>query len=434
MKSSSDRLAERLESELGADAVKGEPAMLAAHRIDGKEPRLLCFPADPGEVAAALRLCSEVDAAVAPCGGGTAMGIGNPPRQLDVVMGLHRLNLLVEHDQANLTATAQSGITLAALQEILARQNQFLPFDPPTATRATIGGIVAANLNGPRRSYYGSVRDLVIGMKVVLGSGEAIKAGGKVVKNVAGYDMCKLFVGSLGTLGIITEVTLRMAPIPEAAATLVASGTLPEVLQLTDALSRAKLFPSAVVLLNTKTSKTQSGQNDWRVAVWCEGFARSVARQLHETQETARRMGLAIEILREPEHTRLWQEIRDFPLQTDRLVYRVIVPRAAAMEVIQTVHSWATVDARAEIIGDAAMGTLWISLDANDGAAKWFAKLIAEAQKHRGHAVMLAAPPHLKQGVDVWGSAPPALSFMREIKRQFDPKELLNPGRFTAGI
>ena len=128
------------------------------------------------------------------------MGIGNPPRQIDVVVGLERLNQLVEHDQANLTATIQSGHRLASLQEILKRQNQFLPFDPPAPARATVGGVVATNLNGPRRGYYGSVRDLVIGMKVVLASGEEIKAGGKVVKNVAGYDMCKLFVGSLGTL------------------------------------------------------------------------------------------------------------------------------------------------------------------------------------------------------------------------------------------
>jgi glycolate oxidase FAD binding subunit len=434
MKSSCDRLAERLTSELGADAVKGEPALLAAHRIDGKEPGLLCFPADFAEVAVALRLCSEIDAAVAPWGGGTAISVGNPPRRLDVVMGLHRLNLLMEHDQANLTATAQSGITLAALQKTLARQHQFLPFDPPTPARATIGGIVATNLNGPRRSYYGSVRDLVIGMKVVLASGEAIKAGGKVVKNVAGYDMCKLFVGSLGTLGIITEVTLRMAPIPEAAATLVASGTLPGLMQLTDVLLRSKLFPSAVVLLNTTTSKTESRKDDWRVAIWCEGFEKSVRRQLHESQETAVRMGLASEIVREPEHTRLWQTLHDFPLQADRLVYRVIVPSAAAMEVIQTVHSWSSADVRAEIVGDAVMGILWISLEANDGAAKWFVKLMAEAQKHRGHAVMLAAPPDLKQSIDVWGSAPPALSFMRELKRQFDPKYLLNPGRFIGGM
>jgi glycolate oxidase FAD binding subunit len=434
MKSSSDRLAERLESELGADAVTGEPALLAAHRIDGKEPRLVCFPADSGEVAVVLRLCSEVDAGLAPWGGGTAIGIGNPPRRLDVVMGLHRLNRLVEHDQANLTATAQSGITLAGLQEKLARENQFLTFDPPAAARATVGGIVATNLNGPRRSYYGSVRDQVIGMRAVLASGEAIKAGGKVVKNVAGYDMCKLFVGSLGTLGIITEVTLRMAPIPETAQTLVASGILPDIGRFANNLSGSQLFPAAIFLSNTNASKTANSKGEWCIAVWCEGFENSVARQLHESQAMAERSGLALEAIRGPDHTRLWQTIRDFPLQEDRLVYRVIVPSGSAIDFIQTVLSGSNTDTCAEIVGDAAMGVLWISMDANDRAAQWFVKLMAEAHNHRGHAVMLAAPPNLKRSIDVWGSSPPALSLMREIKRQFDPNDLLNPGRMVGGI
>ena len=303
MKFSGDRLAQLLEGELGAEAVTGEPALLAGHNVDGREPALLCFPVNPEQVAAALRLCSEANATIVPWGGGTAMGIGNPARQVDIVIGLERLNLLVEHDQANLTATVQSGHRLAALQEVLARHNQFLPLDPPAPGRATVGGLVAANLNGPRRSFYGSVRDLVIGMKVVLASGEQIKAGGKVVKNVAGYDMCKLFVGSLGTLGIITEVTLRMAPIPETAATIIASGTLPEVQQFTDELSRSKLLPSAVLLLNAQASKaTDLTQRDWRVAVRCEGFEETVARHLRDATAMAQRIGLATVILQENDH------------------------------------------------------------------------------------------------------------------------------------
>ena len=238
------------------------------------------------------------------------MGIGNPTRQVDIVIGLERLNLLVEHDQANLTATVQSGHRLAALQEVLARHNQFrLSILPPA--RATVGGVVATNLNGPRRSYYGSVRDLVIGMKITLASGEQIKAGGKVVKNVAGYDMCKLLVGSLGTLGIITEVTLRMTPIPETAATLFASGTLPKVQQFANELSRSKLLPSAVFLLNAQASKaTDLAQSDWRVAVWCEGFEETVARHLRDAPALAQRIGLATAILHENDHRRFGQDAR----------------------------------------------------------------------------------------------------------------------------
>ena len=434
MQLSSDRLAQSLEGELGAGAVTGEPALLAGHNVDGREPALLCFPVSAEQVAAALRLCSEANASMTPWGGGTAMAIGNPTQQVDIVIGLERLNLLVEHDQANLTATVQSGHRLAPLQEVLARHNQFLPFDPPAPAQATVGGIVATNLNGPRRSCYGSVRDLVIGMKILLASGEQIKAGGKVVKNVAGYDMCKLLVGSLGTLGFITEVTLRMAPIPETAATLIASGTLPKVQQFANELSRSKLLPSAVFLLNAQASKaTDLAQSDWRVAVWCEGFEETVARHLRDAPALAQRIGLATAILHENDHRRFWDKMRDFPLQAG-LVYRVTVPRASMAEVIQTVHDWSTADFRPEIVSDAVMGIVWISLEVNDLAAQWFAKLIAEARAHRGHAIMLAAPTHLKRGIDVWGPAPPTLSLMREIKRQFDPKGLLNPGRFVGSI
>jgi glycolate oxidase FAD binding subunit len=435
MKFSSDRLAQLLQGELGADAVTGEAALLAAHNVDGREPALVCFPASPEQVAAALRLCSEANAIVTPWGGGTSMGIGNPTRQVDIIIGLERLNLLVEHDQANLTATVQSGHRLAALQEVLARHNQFLPFDPPAPARATVGGVVATNLNGPRRNYYGGVRDLVIGMKIVLASGEQIKAGGKVVKNVAGYDMCKLFVGSLGTLGIISEITLRMVPIPETAATLIASGTLPKVQQFANELSRSKLLPSAVLLLNAQASKaTDLAQSDWQLAVWCEGFEETVARHLRDAPALAQRIGLATAILKENEHRRFWDEIRDFPLQADRLVYRLTVPRASAAAVVQTIHAWSTIDFRPRIVSDTAMGIIWVSLDAKQGAIKWFAKLVAEAREHQGHAVMLAAPPNLKTDVDVWGSLPPTLSLMRKIKREFDPKNLLNPGRFVGGI
>ena len=435
MKFSADRLAQWLEAELGTGTVIGDAVSLAARRVDGKEPALLIFPASVEQVSAALRACCEAEATVAPWGGGTAMGIGNPPRQIDVVVGLERLNQLVEHDQANLTATIQSGHRLAHLQEILKRQNQFLPFDPAAPARATIGGVVASNSNGPRRSYYGSVRDLVIGIKAVLASGEEIKAGGKVVKNVAGYDMCKLFVGSLGTLGIITEATLRTAPIPETAATVLATGTLPLAWQLADELSGSSLLPSAVFLLSPAASRADDrGQSGWRVAVWCEGFEKSVARHLHEAQHTATRTGLGTEILQANDHRGFWDEVRDFPLQADRLIYRVTVPRASVAAVIQAVHNFSTAGFRPEILSDLLMGAVWISLAPTDEAVKWFTKLCTGIREYRGHATLFAAPPELKQGVDIWGPAPPGFSLMREIKRQFDPKNLLNPGRFVGGI
>ena len=435
MKPSIDQLNKRLELELGADAVKNDPSLLAAYTVDAKMPTLLCCPETPEQVAATLRLCSELDAAVTPWGGGAAVRIGNLPRQVDAVLELSHLDRVIEHDHANLTATVQSGITLASLQQTLAPQNQFLPFDPPHAARSTIGGIVAANLNGPRRMFYGSVRDLVIGMKVALASGEQIKAGGKVVKNVAGYDMCKLFVGSLGTLGVITEVTLRLTPLPKSSATLTASGTLSQTSQLAAELATSRLLPASVSILNPAAARSSSFPAEKALAaVWFEGFEESVSRHIRDTEAIAARLGLDTDVISTEMQEHLWDYVRDFPLTSDQLIYRLTVPLSQLAEVMTEVSERKSGDVPARIISDAASGTLWLSVEPGNANMEWFASLTSLAQERGGHAIIFAAPPRLKENIDVWGAPPSTLPLMRETKRQFDPKGLLNPGRFVAGL
>jgi glycolate oxidase FAD binding subunit len=428
MKITADQLTRQLASELGAAAVSAEPGALAAHTVDGKVPALICAPATPEQLALALGICSEAQAAVIPWGGGTAMAIGNPPRRADVILKTHQFNRIIDHDHANLTVTVQSGIALTTLQAALAPQKQFAPFDAPFPERSTLGGIVAANLNGPRRSSWGSVRYLVIGMKVVLASGEQIKAGGKVVKNVAGYDMCKLFTGSLGTLGIVTELTVRVAPVPECSASGMAWGTLEQAEKLAGEITTSKLLPAADFLRNNAV------EQNWRLAASFEGFAETVARQLRELDSMARRLGMRIESLDAQAEQQFWQELRDLPLAAGRLVFRMTVPRkslAHMIRALETLHSGAPAPT---IVADMAMGTIWSVGAANQIFAGGFSQLISLAQQQRGHAVMFAAPAQLKQGVEVWGPAPPALALMREIKQKFDPQGILNPGRFVGGF
>ena len=172
MRVSPAQLARQLESVLGSDgAVTNAPGELASHAVDGTPPVLVCTPGTAEQIPAALRICAEAEAVVTPWGGGTAMAIGNLPSKVEVIVGLDRLSRVVEHDPANLTLTVEAGISLMSLQEYAARQKQFLPFDAPYPSTATVGGTIAANLNGPRRSFYGAIRDLVIGMKVALASG-----------------------------------------------------------------------------------------------------------------------------------------------------------------------------------------------------------------------------------------------------------------------
>jgi glycolate oxidase FAD binding subunit len=435
MKLSVDHVAQKLESELGADAIAIEPNLIAAYAIDGIKPALFCSPDSLEQCAAAVRVCAEAGAAVTPWGGGTAMRIGNLPRRVEVVLGLARLNRVVEHEHANLTATVQSGITLSTLQEILAKQDQFLPFDPPKTARATVGGVAAANLNGPRRAFYGSVRDLVIGMKIALISGRQIKAGGKVVKNVAGYDMCKLFIGSLGTLGIITEVTVRLLPVPQRSAIFTAAGTLSQLSQFTEELGRLPLCPASVLILNTAAAQRAGfPMNDALAAVRFEAFEETVRRQLDDTEAIAKRNGLTGELISAEAQERLWEYVRDFPLTADRLVYRLILPLSKLAEVIANASEQASGDSSACIIADAASGTLWLSRESTDVNVKQFTSLISLAAACGGHAVIFTAPPRAKQTSDVWGTPPPSLTLMRGIKQQFDPQGLLNPGRFVGGI
>lgn len=426
MKISAEKFAQRLGAELGSSSLSDDAATLGAHCVDGQIPALYCAPSHAEQVSVVLRLCAEAEAAVIPCGGASAMALGNPPHAADVVLATTRLDKVVEHDAANLTATVQAGIVLDDLQNVLTAQKQRAPLDPPFPERATIGGIVAANLNGPRRSYYGNVRDLVIGMKVALASGELIKAGGKVVKNVAGYDMCKLFTGSLGTLGIITEVTLRMAAIPEQSVSINAAGSLEQTLQLADALASAPLLPAAVLL-----SSREGSQGQWQLTIRCDGFHESNTRQITDIQAMAHVVGIATNPAEGELSKQHWQQFCDLPLQRDAIVYRLTVPRATLRLVLQTITNSGLAHA---IRADLAAGVVWIACSAANTAKEQFPKLLALAAEQGGHAVMFAAPAELKAGLDVWGPPPPSLALMRKTKLQFDPQGILNPGRFLSGL
>jgi glycolate oxidase FAD binding subunit len=435
MKLNPDRLASRLEAELGGAAVKTQPELLAARAVDGVYPCLICSPANAKEVSAALRVCSETDAAITPWGGGTAIQIGNLPERVEVIIDVSKLNRVIEHDHANLTATVQSGITLTASQEITAGARQFVPFDAPNPQRSTIGGIVAANLNGARRVCYGSVRDLVIGMKVALPTGEHIKAGGKVVKNVAGYDMCKLFVGSLGTLGIITELTLRLTPVPEAETTLAVSGSLLQLCEFAGEILDSVLLPSAVVLWTSETSSSSEAPRlGWQMAVRAEGFAEHVARHLRDLQLMAERLGLSTAVCSTAADEKLWAGICDFPLFGHELVYRLMVPRSAIADLLQGLQDWGSANFSPAIVADMAAGAIWIGSSQTESATARFAQLRSKAAQHKGHVVLVGAPAEVKRNLAIWGPTPAAFFLMRRIKQQFDPQRLMSPGRFVGRL
>jgi glycolate oxidase FAD binding subunit len=424
MNISLDRLAAKLEAELGAASVARNSGSM-----DGAVSALLCLPATPDHVSAILRICAEAQATVRPWGGRTGAAVGNARGEPCVAIELIRLNRVIEHDHANLTITVESGITLAAVEDALSPHRQFLPVDAPHPAKATVGGTIALNLNGPRRGYYGGIRDLVIGMRVALITGQSIKAGGKVVKNVAGYDMCKLFTGSLGTLGVITEATVRVMPAPQAAATILATGNLQTLVRLVDRLSESPLLPAAMTLMRLQTRS--GAAMEWQVALWCEGVAEHMQRHLLNIEALAGELGLGTALLSDDNHRVLWELVRDFPLDAARCVYRVTLPRASLASFIEDLTPAS--DSAPALISDMAVGTLWLSWPAHSQAAIW-PHVTSLAVKYSGHAVMFAAPQAIREGHDVWGPPAASLKLMRKIKQEFDPHSLLNPGRFIAGI
>jgi glycolate oxidase FAD binding subunit len=238
--------------------------------------------------------------------------------------------------------------------------------------------------------------------------------------------MCKLFTGSMGTLGVITEVTARLAPLPETAASIIASGLFEPVMQFVHQLSQSQLLPAAIVLMNFQES------NSWQVSVWCEGLAEHVTRHLRDGAAMAQRLELTTEILRDRAYRELWDKICDFPLAAERCVYRATLPRTAVSMFFEALRGLS--ESPPKVIVDLAIGTVWLSWPANSHFVEIFPQVIALAAKDGGHAVIFAAPLRLKEGYDVWGPPAATYSLMRKIKHQFDPNGLLNPGRFLGGI
>jgi FAD/FMN-containing dehydrogenase len=237
--------------------------------VDGRTPEAVALPGTKEEVAACLLAAAAAEMPVTPWGGGTKMGIGNPPQRLGLVLALKRLNRLLEHEPGDLTATVEAGIPLSALQRALGERGQWLSLDPAHADVATLGGILSTNAAGPRRHLYGSCRDLLIGVTVVTAAGALVKGGGKVVKNVAGYDLARLVCGSEGRLAFVVRASFKLHPLPRAARTLLVETD--DTGLVASRLLGSQLQPSALDVLHPG-----------RVAVLFEGSSRAVDSQFEQ--------------------------------------------------------------------------------------------------------------------------------------------------------
>jgi glycolate oxidase FAD binding subunit len=409
-----------------------------AYAVDGVEARFLARPRSVSEASQVLRAAADDGLAVAFAGGGGKLGLGNPPERLDLVVETRALDQVLEHAAGDLVVQAQAGVRLADLRQRLAPAGQQLALDPPEP-RATLGGVVAANASGPRRLRYGTVRDLLIGITVVLADGTVARAGGKVVKNVAGYDLAKLFCGSLGTLGMVAEVIFRLHPVPAAAAVVTLAVEGPE--QAGEAMRRLRgtaLEPSAVELTVDEFG--------WpgRLTVLFEGIEPGVEAQAAAAAELLGRVGEA-SVAGPGGVEAALNQLGARPFEKAEYALKATFPPAELAGVLDDLAGTGRRWSGGPISAHAATGVLWVASAAREGDlpadSPAFPMAVAAIRELRkrvaargGSLVLVKAPPELKRAVDVWGPPGDTIGLMRRVKERFDPDRRLSPGRFVGGI
>jgi glycolate oxidase FAD binding subunit len=400
------------------------------------------FPGSVDEVRAVVELAAATGVPVVPWGGGTAASVGTPVARAGLVLGLSRMARLLEHEPGDLTATVEAGMTVAGLQAALRPRGQWLSLDPPAMEHATLGGVIAANASGPRRHLYGTARDLLIGVTVVTGEGAVVHGGGKVVKNVAGYDLPKLFVGSYGTLGIIVQLTVKLRPLPDTERLVaVQFDRMKDVGAAARVVMGSDLIPNALEVFDAEASRGLGLAPAPTLAIGFDGLPEQVAWQGDELARLTAPVGghKAITLPGEawPRLLTAARSAFDTPAAVMRLV---VLPATVADVIEQGANAVRPRGLLSAWSGHAGAGVLTAALfSADDQPDPGAIPAVLEdwrgmARASGGHAVLEWAPLTVKAFVPVWDAPAAAGRIMQRIKAQLDPLNILNPGRFVAGI
>jgi glycolate oxidase FAD binding subunit len=379
------------------------------------------IPQSGEDTARRLAACAQEGLVVRALGGGTKAAWAEIPGEVDVELSTLALDQVLEHNEGDLTAVLQAGVPLAVAQERFAAAGQMLALDPPLGAddRATVGGVMATGDSGPRRHRYGAPRDLVLGAAVALADGTVARSGGKVIKNVAGYDLAKLLCGSLGTLGVIVEVAVRLHPLAQRTATLVVEGRDAE------ALARAAMLLSHASLeLECLDVRWDDGQGE----VLARFTGRSAPRQADRAVEMLRASTISATVVEDD--AELWARQRAGQRSAGSAVVRV----SAVQSQLAGLLRW--VEARGgALVGRAGLGLAWVTIDAGD--PERFAATLGDLRRALAPAacVVLDAPAGTHGVVDPWGPTDPgALALAARVKARFDPTRTCSPGVFVGGI
>jgi glycolate oxidase FAD binding subunit len=393
--------------------------------VDGLVPSLVLEPEGDEQAAEALAFCESENLAVVPVGAGTRLNVGNLPSRLDVYLSTRRLSGVGSYEPGDLTMSAAAGTPIAVIQEAARRERQFLPLDPPGARVATIGGVLAAGDPGWRRRPGARPRDVLLGVGALLPKGTRFKSGGRVVKNVAGYELTKLLVGSLGSLALLTEVHLRLRPCPETTLTLGAAfRDAAAAAAAARAVRRSRRDPEAFALLNPALGGC-FGFSGFTLLARLEGMEEEVRAESAALKELVR--GGEAGELSESRASAIWEQLRDFALLEGPLPAQIVLRVQALPAVALTLLTVREADWVA-----ANLDSGWVYVRSLDEES--YRVWVAAARGQGAAAVLEHGPPAIKEREDVFSALPQALPLMRGIKQAFDPGRILSPGRFVGRL
>jgi len=396
-----------------------------ADSVSEVQPQLILEPANEQQLADALRLANESKLAVIPRGGGTKPGWGKPPSRANLILSTARLNKILEHAWADLTVAVEAGCTIQTLQETLAQHGQRLAIDPLWPEKATVGGILSTNDSGALRLRFGALRDLIIGVTIALPDGTLASSGGKVVKNVAGYDLPKVVTGALGTLGVITRAVFRLHPLPRNIRSFtISAGNLDETQKLVLAIQDSKL---AHIALQSHFRAEASPSID----IVFEGTEAGLEAQTSHLRTLCNSAQIS-EASLNAWHSR--EELWSISNPGETAVAKIgILPTdlASTIALIRGAADSAHFRWRSLMY---ATGLGWLRLEgSSDGLHQALTTLRTDLEKMSGSLVLVHRPASLPP-FDAWGTPGNSLPLMKSIKYQLDPANTLNPGRFLGGI
>ena len=416
-----------------------ETSFADAYQSKISERALVVSPATAGEAVDVMTLAVRERFAVIPAGAASFIDAGNVLSRANLVLTTRRMTKMIRHEPADLVATAEAGLSLSEFQNHLKEKGQWLPIDPPDDGTATLGGVVATGLSGPQQMGYGAPRSFVIGLRAILADGRLIKAGGNVVKNVAGYDLCKLFTGSYGTLGLITEVTFKLRSLPPETRTIVASGPLTSLVKPGRTIARES-FPVAVELLSGSLAKQLGTSVDVSECALLIRFAGSARAVVTETASALKKLrDQNIRCVTHDEDDELWRGVSHAATRSvNDLSWRVLIRPGDLSSFVEDVVSLEDDDAaHVELQWQAGLGDGRLRAMArvpvyHREAVRALERLRQRAENLGGGLIIERAPAEIKNEIDSWGSFGSATDLMKRVKHQLDPENMLSPGRFFA--